>query len=94
MQTNAIASNSRWFRANSCETSKHDWILMFTNWTLLQGYDSAWAPSGANGQGRMSENVVHDPKRIRIIGAIPGDTGEFNRHGLVVAGGRLMTEAV
>ena len=35
MQTNAIASNSGWFRANSCKTSKHGWILMFTNWTAL-----------------------------------------------------------
>ena len=73
MQTNATASNSGWFRANSCEPSKHDWILMFTNWMLLQvtwqATDTfAWQQGGTRSElvavlgvgsfGQMSENMV------------------------------------
>ena len=36
------------------------------------GYDSAWAPGGANTRG-LDENCVKDPARIQIVRAIAGD---------------------
>ena len=73
MQTNAIASNSGWFRANSCETSKHDWILMFTNWTL---FDGKWSmpgfrvdPGGAElVAGRYTVKAVYAQSQVILQG--------------------------
>jgi hypothetical protein len=60
-----------------------------------EGYDSAWAPDGANGDpNSFSENVVRDPARITIVGMIPGDSSELFRAGLVVsAAGRLVKDS-
>ena len=47
------------------------------------GYDSAWAPLGANHRN-LAENCINDPARITIVRAIPGDPSELKAMGMLV----------
>jgi len=47
------------------------------------GYDSAWAPQGANHRN-LAENCIKDPASITIVRAIPGDTGKLRGVGMLV----------
>ena len=47
------------------------------------GYDSAWAPQGAN-HINLAENCIKDPGKIKIVRAIPGHTGELKAMGMLV----------
>lgn len=47
------------------------------------GYDSAWAPQGANNQN-LAENCIKDPANITIVRAISGHTGELKAMGMLV----------
>ena len=47
------------------------------------GYDSAWAPLGANKQN-LAENCIKDPSRVTIVRAVPGDAGELKAMGILV----------
>ena len=58
----------------NCKTLEKDDPMMKT-WQD-NGYDSAWAPKGANNLG-LEENCVKDPSRIQIVRAIAGHTGEL-----------------
>lgn len=57
---------------------------MMKSWQ--KDHDSAWAPMGANASGQ-EENCVKDPKRIRIIRAIAGDTKKLRSKGMVIDAG-------
>jgi len=58
----------------NCKTLEKDDPMMKT-WQD-NGFDSAWAPKGANTRG-LEENCVKDPSRIKIVRAIAGHTGEL-----------------
>jgi hypothetical protein len=62
---------------------------MMTTWQ--KHYDSAWAPfSAANPADRgKQENCVKDPKRIRVVGVIPGNPHALGRGGYAIIGGKL-----
>ena len=53
------------------------------------GYDSAWAPKGANSAG-LEENCVKDPARIRIVNVFAGHTGKLLAMGMTIKDGRLV----
>ena len=54
-------------------------------------YDSAWAPfSAANpGDKGKEENCVKDPRRIKVVQALAGDTTALNRGGYAIINGKL-----
>jgi hypothetical protein len=63
---------------------------MMTTWQQ-HGYDSAWAPTGAGGRGAgLEENCIKDPKRIKIIQAIPGHTVKLQQAGYKIVGGQIV----
>jgi len=63
---------------------------MMKTWHL-HGFDSAWAPNGANST-KLSENCITDPKRVTLLRCFPGDTGQLKTMGLTVCpNGRLET---
>ncbi len=63
---------------------------MMTTWQQ-HGYDSAWAPTGAGGRGAgLEENCIKDPKRIKIIQAIPGHTVKLPQPGYTIVGGQIV----
>lgn len=65
---------------------------MMTTWQN-NGYDSAWAPGGANTSG-LEENCVKDPGRIRIVRAIAGHTGQLQQIGMTIdANGKVIVVA-
>ena len=55
------------------------------------GYDSAWAPFSAVNPGDKGkeENCVKDPKRITVVAAIAGSTGELRAGGYDIINGKL-----
>jgi hypothetical protein len=53
-----------------------------------RGYDSAWSPAGAN--GIREENCIWDPNAR--VGCFLGNTGEAQRAGYVIIGGRLQKQ--
>jgi hypothetical protein len=53
------------------------------------GYDSAWAPKGANSQG-LEENCIKDPASIRIVNVCAGHTGNLRKMGIAVKSARLI----
>ena len=59
--------------------------------TWQNQYDSAWAPFSANNPNAIGkeENCVKDPKRIRVVQAIAGNTGLLGRGGYAITGGKL-----
>jgi hypothetical protein len=62
---------------------------MMTTWQQ-HGYDSAWAPKGAGGLGAgLEENCIKDPKRIKIMQAIAGDTKQLQKAGFKIDGGMI-----
>jgi hypothetical protein len=56
---------------------------------LAHDFDSAWAPTGPFG-GSLEENCVKDPKRIKILQAIPGVTTKLDHAGYTIAGDRIV----
>ena len=59
--------------------------------TWQKQYDSAWAPFSAanpNDVGK-EENCVKDPKRIRVVQAIAGNTGRLRMGGYAIMSGKL-----
>jgi hypothetical protein len=59
--------------------------------TWQKQYDSAWAPFSAanpNDFGKQ-ENCVKDPKRIKVVQAIAGNTAALRQGGYEIIGGRL-----
>ena len=59
--------------------------------TWQNQYDSAWAPFSAanpNDFGKQ-ENCVKDPKRIKVVQAIAGNTAALRQGGYAIIGGRL-----
>jgi hypothetical protein len=61
---------------------------MMTTWQS-RGYDSAWAPKGANAQG-LEENCIKDPASITIVNVFSGHTGKLKEMGITVKNGRLI----
>ena len=55
------------------------------------GYDSAWAPFSAVNPGDKGkeENCVKDPKKITVVQAIAGSTGELRAGGYDIIDGKL-----
>jgi serine/threonine protein kinase len=55
------------------------------------GYDSAWAPFSAVNPGDTGkeENCVKNPKRITVVHAIAGSTGELRAGGYDIIDGKL-----
>ena len=71
-----------------CKTLEENDPMMIT-WHL-HGYDSAWAPTGAGGRGAgLEENCIKDPKRIKIMQAIAGDTKQLQKAGFKIDGGMI-----
>ena len=62
---------------------------MMTTWQ--NQFDSAWAPfSAANPcDFEKQENCVKDPKRIKVVQAIAGNTAALSRGGYAIIGGKL-----
>lgn len=59
--------------------------------TWQDDYDSAWAPFSAvnpDDKGK-EENCVKDPKRIKVVAAIAGSTGELRQGGYEIIDGKL-----
>ena len=54
-------------------------------------YDSAWAPFSAVNPGDKGkeENCVKDPKKITVVQAIAGSTGELRAGGYDIIDGKL-----
>ena len=61
---------------------------MMTTWQS-HGYDSAWAPKGANSHG-LEENCIKNPASIRIVNVVAGHTGSLRKMGIAVKNGRLI----
>ena len=59
--------------------------------TWQNKYDSAWAPFSAVNPGDKGkeENCVKDPKRIKVVAAIAGNTGRLKQGGFVIENGKL-----
>lgn len=59
--------------------------------TWQNHYDSAWAPFSAVNPGDKGkeENWVKDPKRISVVQAIAGNTGQLRQGGFVIGNGKL-----
>jgi len=59
--------------------------------TWQSQYDSAWAPFSAVNPGDMGkeENCVKDPKRIKVVQAIAGSTGQLRNGGFDIINGKL-----
>ena len=71
-----------------CKTLQKDDPMM-KSWQE-HGYDSAWAPDGANTSG-LEENCIKDSARIRIVRAIAGHTGKLLELGMTINdSGRLV----
>ena len=65
-----------------CKTLEKDDPMMKT-WQE-HGYDSAFAPKGANDRG-LEENCVADPRRIKIVRASAGHTGKLLKMGMGIS---------
>ena len=59
--------------------------------TWQNQYDSAWAPFSAVNPGDIGkeENCVKDPKRIKVVQAIAGSTGQLHHGGFDIINGKL-----
>ena len=55
------------------------------------GYDSAWAPFSAVNPGDKGkeENCVKDPKRMKVVQVIAGNTAELRHGGFEMFNGKL-----
>ena len=70
-----------------CKILKQNDPLM-TTWQY-HGFDSACAPTGPFG-GSPEETCIKDPKRIKILQAIPGVTTKLEGAGYTIAGGKIV----
>jgi hypothetical protein len=61
---------------------------LMTTWQY-HGFDSACAPTGPFG-GSLEETCIKDPKRIKILQAIPGVTTKLEGAGYTIAGGKIV----